>query len=81
MNMAEGRGVDIKLGGVPLEKNNYEKVKRTWQTCCHQDRGHEARRIDNQRYEVPAGRQGDEARRSFMFAGGYSHESFCEQYD
>ncbi len=56
-NMA-GRGVDIKLGGVPLEESAYEKVKTLGGLCVIGTERHEARRIDNQ-LRGRSGRQGD----------------------
>ncbi|MGB8815948.1 MAG: preprotein translocase subunit SecA [Minisyncoccia bacterium] len=56
-NMA-GRGVDIKLGGVPLEQSNYEKVKSLGGLYVIGTERHEARRIDNQ-LRGRSGRQGD----------------------
>lgn len=62
-NMA-GRGVDIKLGGVPFEKNNYEKVKALGGLVVIGTERHEARRIDNQ-LRGRAGRQGDPGETQF----------------
>ena len=62
-NMA-GRGVDIKLGGVPFEKNNYEKVKELGGLVVIGTERHEARRIDNQ-LRGRAGRQGDPGETQF----------------
>ncbi len=56
-NMA-GRGVDIKLGGVPFDKEKYEEVKSLGGLCVIGTERHEARRIDNQ-LRGRAGRQGD----------------------
>lgn len=62
-NMA-GRGVDIKLGGVPFEQNNYEKVKELGGLVVIGTERHEARRIDNQ-LRGRAGRQGDPGETQF----------------
>ncbi|MBP6908395.1 MAG: preprotein translocase subunit SecA [Candidatus Pacebacteria bacterium] len=56
-NMA-GRGVDIKLGGVPYDKDHYEKVRSLGGLFVLGTERHEARRIDNQ-LRGRAGRQGD----------------------
>jgi len=56
-NMA-GRGVDIKLGGVPFSPESYEEVKALGGLCVIGTERHEARRIDNQ-LRGRAGRQGD----------------------
>lgn len=56
-NMA-GRGVDIKLGGVPFEENAYEEVKKLGGLFVLGTERHEARRIDNQ-LRGRSGRQGD----------------------
>lgn len=56
-NMA-GRGVDIKLGGVPFEKEKYEEVKNIGGLFVLGTERHEARRIDNQ-LRGRSGRQGD----------------------
>ena len=45
-NMA-GRGVDIKLGGIPATTEATKRLK-TWWTFCLGTERHEARRIDNQ---------------------------------
>jgi len=62
-NMA-GRGVDIKLGGVPFDHNNYEKVKGLGGLVVIGTERHEARRIDNQ-LRGRAGRQGDPGETQF----------------
>ncbi len=62
-NMA-GRGVDIKLGGVPFEKNNYDKVKELGGLVVIGTERHEARRIDNQ-LRGRSGRQGDPGETQF----------------
>ncbi len=56
-NMA-GRGVDIKLGGVPFNEDAYVEVKSLGGLCVIGTERHEARRIDNQ-LRGRAGRQGD----------------------
>jgi preprotein translocase subunit SecA len=56
-NMA-GRGVDIKLGGVPFDKDEYEKIKTLGGLAVFGTERHDARRIDNQ-LRGRAGRQGD----------------------
>jgi preprotein translocase subunit SecA len=56
-NMA-GRGVDIKLGGIPFEQSTYEKVKELGGLYVIGTERHEARRIDNQ-LRGRSGRQGD----------------------
>jgi len=56
-NMA-GRGVDIKLGGVPFDVEKYEEVKRLGGLFVIGTERHEARRIDNQ-LRGRSGRQGD----------------------
>jgi len=56
-NMA-GRGVDIKLGGVPFNSEAYEKVKSIGGLFVLGTERHEARRIDNQ-LRGRSGRQGD----------------------
>lgn len=62
-NMA-GRGVDIKLGGVPFNQENYEKVKALGGLVVIGTERHEARRIDNQ-LRGRAGRQGDPGETQF----------------
>ena len=56
-NMA-GRGIDIKLGGNPLVKKEYEFVKSVGGLFVLGTERHEARRIDNQ-LRGRSGRQGD----------------------
>lgn len=56
-NMA-GRGVDIKLGGVPYDKEKYDEVKALGGLFVIGTERHEARRIDNQ-LRGRSGRQGD----------------------
>ncbi len=63
-NMA-GRGVDIKLGGVPLSKELYEEVKELGGLFVLGTERHEARRIDNQ-LRGRAGRQGDPGETQFF---------------
>ena len=53
-----GRGVDIKLGGVPFDKEKYEEVKALGGLFVIGTERHEARRIDNL-LRGRAGRQGD----------------------
>lgn len=53
-----GRGVDIKLGGAPVEKETYERVKSLGGLVVIGTERHEARRIDNQ-LRGRSGRQGD----------------------
>jgi preprotein translocase subunit SecA len=62
-NMA-GRGVDIKLGGIPFNKENFEEVKKLGGLCVIGTERHEARRIDNQ-LRGRAGRQGDPGETQF----------------
>lgn len=56
-NMA-GRGIDIKLGGNPLVKEEYDFVKSVGGLFVLGTERHEARRIDNQ-LRGRSGRQGD----------------------
>jgi len=56
-NMA-GRGVDIKLGGVPADEQKEEAIKSLGGLCVVGTERHDARRIDNQ-LRGRAGRQGD----------------------
>jgi preprotein translocase subunit SecA len=56
-NMA-GRGVDIKLGGVPFNQEEYDRVKALDGLCVIGTERHDARRIDNQ-LRGRSGRQGD----------------------
>lgn len=56
-NMA-GRGVDIKLGGVPFNQESYDEIKALGGLFVIGTERHEARRIDNQ-LRGRAGRQGD----------------------
>lgn len=62
-NMA-GRGVDIKLGGVPFNEDMYVEVKSLGGLCVIGTERHEARRIDNQ-LRGRAGRQGDPGETQF----------------
>ncbi|MFA6430411.1 MAG: preprotein translocase subunit SecA [Candidatus Paceibacterota bacterium] len=63
-NMA-GRGVDIKLGGVPFNQEEYEKIKTFGGLAVIGTERHEARRIDNQ-LRGRAGRQGDPGTTQFF---------------
>jgi len=63
-NMA-GRGIDIKLGGAPLEKSAYEKVKSLGGLFVLGTERHDARRIDNQ-LRGRSGRQGDPGETQFF---------------
>ena len=63
-NMA-GRGVDIKLGGVPFTNEKYEEVKSLGGLFVLGTERHEARRIDNQ-LRGRAGRQGDPGETQFF---------------
>ncbi|MBX4215445.1 preprotein translocase subunit SecA [Candidatus Parcubacteria bacterium] len=62
-NMA-GRGVDIKLGGVPFDKGSYDAVRSLGGLYVLGTERHEARRIDNQ-LRGRAGRQGDPGETQF----------------
>lgn len=62
-NMA-GRGIDIKLGGNPIVKEEYEKVKAVGGLFVLGTERHEARRIDNQ-LRGRSGRQGDPGETQF----------------
>ncbi|MFA6586185.1 MAG: preprotein translocase subunit SecA [Candidatus Paceibacterota bacterium] len=62
-NMA-GRGIDIKLGGNPLIKEEYEFVKSVGGLFVLGTERHEARRIDNQ-LRGRSGRQGDPGETQF----------------
>ena len=62
-NMA-GRGVDIKLGGVPYSKESYDKVRDLGGLFVLGTERHEARRIDNQ-LRGRSGRQGDPGETQF----------------
>ena len=63
-NMA-GRGVDIKLGGNPGNKEMYEEVKSCGGLFVLGTERHEARRIDNQ-LRGRSGRQGDPGATQFF---------------
>jgi preprotein translocase subunit SecA len=63
-NMA-GRGVDIKLGGNPATREEYEKVKEIGGLFVLGTERHEARRIDNQ-LRGRSGRQGDPGETQFF---------------
>lgn len=62
-NMA-GRGVDIKLGGVPFDKDKEDEVKALGGLFVLGTERHEARRIDNQ-LRGRSGRQGDPGETQF----------------
>jgi preprotein translocase subunit SecA len=62
-NMA-GRGVDIKLGGVPFNEESFNEVKSLGGLFVLGTERHEARRIDNQ-LRGRAGRQGDPGETQF----------------
>lgn len=62
-NMA-GRGVDIKLGGVPFNEDAYVEVKNLGGLFVLGTERHEARRIDDQ-LRGRAGRQGDPGETQF----------------
>lgn len=62
-NMA-GRGVDIKLGGVPFNQEQADEVKSLGGLFVLGTERHEARRIDNQ-LRGRAGRQGDPGETQF----------------
>ncbi len=63
-NMA-GRGIDIKLGGNPATKEEYEEVKSLGGLFVLGTERHEARRIDNQ-LRGRSGRQGDPGETQFF---------------
>lgn len=63
-NMA-GRGVDIKLGGVPLDKEKYEEVKSLGGLFVMGTERHDSRRIDNQ-LRGRSGRHGDPGETQFF---------------
>ncbi len=63
-NMA-GRGVDVKLGGVPLQIEESEKVKAAGGLFVLGTERHEARRIDDQ-LRGRSGRQGDPGETQFF---------------
>ena len=62
-NMA-GRGIDIKLGGNPIVREEYEFVKSVGGLFVLGTERHEARRIDNQ-LRGRSGRQGDPGETQF----------------
>ena len=62
-NMA-GRGIDIKLGGNPIVKEEYDFVKNAGGLFVLGTERHEARRIDNQ-LRGRSGRQGDPGETQF----------------
>lgn len=63
-NMA-GRGVDIKIGGIPFTEENYEAVYKTGGLFVIGTERHDARRIDNQ-LRGRTGRQGDPGETQFF---------------
>ena len=63
-NMA-GRGVDIKLGGLPYDEEKAQKVKDLGGLFVIGTERHEARRIDNQ-LRGRSGRQGDPGHTQFF---------------
>jgi preprotein translocase subunit SecA len=63
-NMA-GRGVDIKLGGVPSTREKYDEIKALGGLFVLGTERHEARRIDNQ-LRGRSGRQGDPGESQFF---------------
>lgn len=63
-NMA-GRGVDIKLGGVPYSDEDYNEIKSLGGLFVLGTERHEARRIDNQ-LRGRSGRQGDPGETQFF---------------
>ncbi|MCE9585025.1 preprotein translocase subunit SecA [Candidatus Nomurabacteria bacterium] len=63
-NMA-GRGIDIKLGGNPMVKEEYDFVKNAGGLFVLGTERHEARRIDNQ-LRGRSGRQGDPGETQFF---------------
>ncbi len=63
-NMA-GRGVDIKLGGVPFVEAEAEKIKTLGGLAVFGTERHDARRIDNQ-LRGRSGRQGDPGETQFF---------------
>ncbi|OGY45950.1 MAG: preprotein translocase subunit SecA [Candidatus Buchananbacteria bacterium RIFCSPHIGHO2_01_FULL_39_8] len=62
-NMA-GRGVDIKLGGDPVDPEEEKRVKEAGGLCIIGTERHESRRIDNQ-LRGRSGRQGDPGQTQF----------------
>ncbi|HOA18400.1 MAG TPA: preprotein translocase subunit SecA [bacterium] len=65
-NMA-GRGVDIKLGGDPVDKNEEEAVREAGGLHVIGTERHESRRIDNQ-LRGRSGRQGDPGSSRFFIS-------------
>jgi preprotein translocase subunit SecA len=63
-NMA-GRGVDIKLGGVPVSKETADEIRSLGGLFVIGTERHEARRIDNQ-LRGRSGRQGDPGETQFF---------------
>ena len=63
-NMA-GRGIDIKLGGVPSTSEEYEEIKSLGGLFVLGTERHDARRIDNQ-LRGRSGRQGDPGETQFL---------------
>src|SRR3989339_754919 len=63
-NMA-GRGVDIKLGGIPMTPEKYKEVKSLGGLFVMGTERHESRRIDNQ-LRGRSGRQGDPGETQFF---------------
>src|SRR3989339_80972 len=63
-NMA-GRGVDIKLGGIPMTPEKYKEVKSLGGLFVMGTERHESRRIDNQ-LRGRSGRQGDPGETEFF---------------
>ena len=63
-NMA-GRGVDIKLGGLPFDEQKYKEVKELGGLFVLGTERHEARRTDNQ-LRGRSGRQGDPGETQFF---------------
>ncbi len=62
-NMA-GRGVDIKLGGLPVDEETYNEIKSIGGLFVLGTERHDARRIDNQ-LRGRTGRQGDPGETQF----------------
>ena len=60
-----GRGVDIKLGGAPFDKEKCEEVKKLGGLFVLGTERHDARRIDNQ-LRGRSGRQGDPGETQFF---------------
>jgi len=63
-NMA-GRGIDIRLGGTPGTKEEYERIKELGGLFVLGTERHDARRIDNQ-LRGRSGRQGDPGETQFF---------------